>query len=205
MFEKPRQLDAAFRYVRGFSFALLAVSGITGIYAIRETVRVQQETSRRIYLLANDKVLEAVAANRRENLAVEARDHIKTFHEFFFTLEPDEKLIRTHVTRALYLADASAKKEYDNLKEKGYFTSLVSGTISQQLVIDSISLDLHHLPYAFRCQATERLIRASSVLTRSLLTTGFLRPVERSENNPHGFIIEQWQVLENKDIKTETR
>ena len=37
------------------------------------------------------------------------------------------------------------------------------------------------------------------------ITEGFLRNVARSDNNPHGFLIERWRVLENKDLKTLNR
>ncbi len=54
-------------------------------------------------------------------------------------------------------------------------------------------------PYAFKCFATEKLIRTTSTTTRNLVTQGYLRNVSRSDNNPHGFLIEQWETLENKD------
>jgi hypothetical protein len=40
---------------------------------------------------------------------------------------------------------------------------------------------------------------------RNLITEGFLRNVARSDNNPHGFLIEKWTTIENKDLKTEKR
>ncbi|HWJ27348.1 MAG TPA: hypothetical protein VNS32_12455, partial [Flavisolibacter sp.] len=57
----------------------------------------------------------------------------------------------------------------------------------------------------FRCFATQRIIRPSSITIRSLITEGFLRNVARSDNNPHGFLIERWTTIENKDLKTEKR
>jgi len=121
------------------------------------------------------------------------------FHEDFFTLDPDDKAIQATITKALYLADESAKRQYDDLKEAGYYSNIVSGNISQQIVIDSISLDMKVYPYAFKCFATEKLIRTTSTTTRNLVTQGYLRNVSRSDNNPHGFLIEQWETLENKD------
>jgi len=40
---------------------------------------------------------------------------------------------------------------------------------------------------------------------RSLITEGYLRNTLRSDNNPHGFLIEQWRTLENKDISIRNR
>jgi len=91
------------------------------------------------------------------------------------------------------------KRQYDDLKEAGYYSNIVSGNISQHIQIDSISLYMNIYPYAFKCFATEKLIRTTSTTTRNLVTQGYLRNVSRSDNNPHGFLIEQWETLENKD------
>jgi len=56
-------------------------------------------------------------------------------------------------------------------------------------------------PYHFRCYATQSIIRTTSTVTRSLITEGDLRNVSRSDNNPHGFLIERWNTIENKDLK----
>jgi conjugative transposon TraK protein len=159
----------------------------------------------RIYILANGKALEAFAADRKDNIPVEARDHIKMFHQYFFTLDPDEKVIETNTLKALYLADASAKRMYDNLKENGYYANIISGNISQEVTLDSIRVDINQYPYYFRCYATEKIIRATSVVTRDLITQGYLRNVARSDNNSHGFLIERFETIENKDLKIENR
>jgi hypothetical protein len=53
-------------------------------------------------------------------------------------------------------------------------------------------------PYAFKAFAVEKLTRADSTTRRPLVTQGFLRNVGRSDNNPHGFLIEHWQVISNQ-------
>jgi conjugative transposon TraK protein len=130
---------------------------------------------------------------------------VRTFHHHFITLDPDDKVIQANIAKALYLADASAKKQYDNLKENRYYSNVISGNISQEIDIDSIRIDINQYPFYFRCFARQRLIRTTSIVTRSLVTEGYLRNVSRSDNNPHGFLIEKWNTLENQDIKTENR
>jgi conjugative transposon TraK protein len=99
----------------------------------------------------------------------------------------------------------SAKRQYDDLKETGYYSGIIAGNISQEISIDSIHLDMTGYPYYFRCYATEKIIRPSSQVTRDLVTEGWLRNSSRSDNNPHGFLIERWTILDNRDIKTEAR
>ena len=205
MFTKAKNIDTAFRHIRMFSIAIVIACACISIYALQANYRISKESQQRVFILANGKALEAYGADRKDNIPVEARDHIKTFHHYFFTLDPDEKVIASNITKALYLADGSAKKQYDNLKENGYYINLISGNISQQIEIDSMDINVDAYPYYFRCVAKEKLVRTTSIVTRSLVTEGYLRNVERSDNNPHGFLIERWAILENKDIKTENR
>lgn len=159
----------------------------------------------KVYILANGKALEAYASDRKENIPVEARDHVKTFHQYFFTLDPDDKVIQFNITKALYLADASAKREYDNLKENSYYANIIAGNISQEIRIDSLTVSINEYPYYFRCYATQNIIRTTSTVSRNLITEGYLRNVSRSDNNPHGFLIERWTTIENRDLKIENR
>jgi conjugative transposon TraK protein len=205
MFTQAKNIDTAFRHIKKFSVALIICTFFISVYALYENHQVIAETQARIFILANGKALEAYGADRKDNIPVEARDHIMMFHHYFFTLDPDEKVITSNITRALYLADVSAKKQYDNLKENGYYANLISGNISQVILVDSIFININSYPFYFHCTAREKLIRTTSVVTRSLITEGFLRNVERSDNNSHGFLIERWEIIENKDLKTENR
>lgn len=205
MFQKAKNIDAAFRQVRSFSILIVTACILFCGFIAYKSYEVVSKVESRIYILANGRALEAYAGNRSDNIEVEARDHIKTFHQLFFTLDPDEKVIRTNITQALYLADASAKKAYESLKENNYYTGIISGNISQQISVDSVAVSTTSYPYYFRCFATQKITRPSTITTRSLLTEGYLRQVSRSDNNPHGFLIERWNTIENKDLKTENR
>ena len=205
MFKKALAIDSAFQMIRSFCLAVIILCALISCFVMYSSHRIVREAQARIYILANGKALEAYGADRRDNIPVEARDHIQMFHHYFFSLDPDEKVINTNMNRALYLADGSAKKQYDNLKESGFYRSIISGNISQQIEIDTITLNTRDYPYFFRLVAREKLIRTTSITTRSLVTEGYLRSVERSDNNAHGFLIENWTILENKDLKTELR
>jgi conjugative transposon TraK protein len=205
MFRKFKTINDAFQYVRAFTMlVIVACSGLSA-FIIWRSFMLAQTSKSTVYVLANGRVLEAFASDRKTNIVVEAKDHIRSFHEAFFSLDPDDKLIEANLTRALYLADISAKRQYDNLKESGYFSNVIAGNISQEISVDSISVESNSYPHYFKCFAVQKIIRATNIVTRSLVTQGYLRNVSRSENNPHGFLIERWQTLENKDIKQENR
>lgn len=205
MFQQAKNIDTAFKYTRAFSFmVIIACVGVSG-YALHSSTQIVRESQARIFILANGKALEAYAAERKDNIPVEARDHVKMFHHYFFSLDPDDKVIQANIARALYLADGSAKQQYDDLKENSYYSNIISGNISQEVTIDSIEININQYPFYFRCTAKEKIIRPTTIVTRSLITEGWLRNVARSDNNPHGFLIEKWRTLENRDIKTDQR
>ncbi len=205
MFTQMKNIDRAFQHVRVFTVAVVIVSGLINGYAIFKTGQVMRQASDRIYILSSGKALEAFAAERKENVPVEAKDHVKTFHEHFFTLDPDDRVIQANITKALYLADGSAKRMYDNLREGNYYANIISGNISQGISVDSVQVDMKMYPFYFRCYGTQKIIRTTTIVTRDLVTEGYLRNVSRSDNNPHGFLIERWSILENRDLKVETR
>ena len=199
MFTHYKNIDTAFKHIKTFSiFLILACILISGfsIYKSYEMVKTAQE---KIYILANGKAIEVFSAERKDNVGVELRDHIRTFHHHFFTLDPDEKVIQNNISKAMNLADESAKKAYDNLREKGFYNNIISANISQEITIDSVELDIDQYPFYFRCYATQQLIRSTSSVTRKLITHGYVRNVSRSDNNPHGFLIQRWETLENRD------
>jgi len=205
MFTKMKNIDTAFRHVRGFTMLIIAACVLLSGFALYKSFSLVAGMQEKVYILANGKALEAYASDRKDNIPVEARDHVKTFHKLFFTLDPDEKVIRFNVTKALYLADDSAKRVYDDLKENDYYSGIISGNVSQTIAVDSVQISINDYPYHFRCYATQNIIRTTSIAHRSLITEGNLRNVSRSDNNPHGFLIERWNTIENRDLSTENR
>lgn len=201
MFTQFKNIDTAFSHIKRFSiFLILACTALSG-FAIYKSFDLVNTAQSKVYILANGKAIEAFSTTRKDNLPVELRDHIRTFHHYFFTLDPDDKVIQKHLALALNLADESAKKANDNLKERGYYNSIISANISQEIEVDSVSLDLEQYPFYFKCHATQKLIRSSSTTIRKLITQGYVRNVSRSDNNPHGFLIQRWQTLENSDYQ----
>lgn len=205
MFEKMKNIETAFQYVRMVS--VLVIVGMLSIaaYISYKSFRMANSMQQRVYVLVNGKALEAYATDRKDNVPVEARDHVKMFHYYFFSLSPDDKLIQDNVVKALYLADGSAKQQYDNLKESNYYANVISGNISQTVVVDSIQLNMDQYPFYFRCFSKQELTRPTTIVSRSLITEGFLRNVNRSENNSHGFLIERWNIIENRDLSIKNR
>lgn len=201
-FKTLRNIENSFRQIRLYAivFALLCTS-ITG-YALWQSYRFAEQQRQKIYVLDNGKSLMlALAQDASINRPVEAREHVRRFHELFFTLAPDKNAIESNMKRAFNLADKSAFNYYKDLSEKGYFNRIISGNVQQRIEIDSVVCNFETYPYAVRTYAREFIIRSSNVTKRSLLTTCFLVNSVRSDNNPQGFNIEKFAVTQNRDIE----
>ncbi|HEY8929537.1 MAG TPA: conjugative transposon protein TraK [Mucilaginibacter sp.] len=199
MFTHLKNIETSFQHIKRFSYILIVACALICGFATFKSYQFASAASAHVYILAGGKALEAFAADRKDNIPVEARDHIRMFHHDFFTLDPDEKVIEANIGKALYLADESARNQYNGLKEKSYYNNLISGNISQQIEVDSIHLDMNQYPYYFKCWAIQKLVRSTSNVNKLLITQGYLRNVSRSDNNPHGFLIERWETLANRD------
>lgn len=199
-----KSIDTAFRQMRTFFFVLVIFVAMICALVIYYSHAQVSEHKGKIYVMINGSLVEAVA--RERNIPVELNDHVERFHDLFFRLSPDEKNIQQQISRALYLADGSAKKIYQNLKESGYYKNIISSNISQTVELDSISVSMEAAPYRFVFYGRQIITRPTSIAIRSLITEGVVRiGLNQSTNNVHGFLIERWNILSNTDQKIITR
>ena len=88
----------------------------------------------KIYVLDGGKSLMlALSQDLSQNRPAEAREHVRRFHELFFTLSPEKSAIEHNVKRALLLADKSAYNYYQDFAEKGFYNRLIAGNINQSI------------------------------------------------------------------------
>ena len=123
----------------------------------------------------------------------------RRFHELFFTLAPDRAAIESNINRALFLCDKSAYHYSQDLQEKGYYNRVVAGNINQQVQVDSVVCDFDTYPYRVTTYARQMIIRESNVTTCRLVN------VSRSDNNPQGFTMERFEIVENRDLRVIAR
>ncbi|PZR20764.1 MAG: conjugative transposon protein TraK [Flavobacterium psychrophilum] len=201
-FRTLRNIENSFRQIRLYAIVFAAVClSLTG-YAVWESYRFAREQREKVYVLDQGKsLMVALSQDAAVNRPVEAREHVRRFHELFFTLAPDKAAIESNMKRAFSLADKSAFDYYKDLSEKGYYGRIISGNVQQRTEVDSVQCNFEAYPYSARTYARQYIIRASNVTRRSLVTSCLLVNSVRSDDNPQGFNIEQFKVVENKDIE----
>jgi len=77
-----------------FTVIVITSCVILCCFVMKKSYELTTKAGSRIYVLTNGKVLEAFAADRKDNIPVEAKDHIKSFHQYFFSLDPDDCMYR---------------------------------------------------------------------------------------------------------------
>lgn len=202
-FKSLKNIEISFRQIRIYAllFAVLCLC-ICG-YALYGSFRFAERQREKIYVLDNGKSLMlALSQDAETNRPVEIREHVKRFHELFFTVAPDKNAIESNMQRAFMLADKSAYNYYKDLMEKGYFTRIISGNINQRIEIDSMQCNFETYPYTIKTFAKQYIIRQSNITERSLITGCEVINSVRSDNNPQGFMLERFVVMQNHDLQT---
>ncbi|WP_303754915.1 conjugative transposon protein TraK [uncultured Duncaniella sp.] len=205
-FKSLKNIETSFRQIRLFGIVVVSLCAVVAISAVCMSLRFAEKQREKIYVLDNGKSLMlALSQDMSQNRPAEAREHVRRFHELFFTLSPDKSAIQHNIDRALILADKSAYNYYSDFVEKGYYNRIIAGNITQVVKVDSVVCDFNNYPYIAKTYAKEMIIRQSNVTERSLVTTCRLTNASRSDDNPNGFIIEGLTILENRDIQTVKR
>ena len=162
-----------------------------------------------IYVLVDGNALQlAMRRNTQDNRPVEIRSHVSTLMDYIFTFNPDSKDIESNIAKAYELSDNSVKEFVDNLKEQKYYNRIIASNISQRLKLDtnSIQLDVSNYPYKVFVQGELELIRPSNITIREIKASMDIRNLpNRSDNNPHGLLVENFTVLSTKDIRSLNR
>ena len=202
MFQSLKTMQSAFALTRIYLVLITILALGIGGYAVYASYQFAEAQRQKIYVLdQGQSLLMALSHHVSENRVAEAKSHIKHFHEYFFTLSPERSAIENNVSEALFLADNSASEVYLRLKEEGFYERIIASGIVCEVQIDSIAIDDTSYPYRVRTFGTTSLVRRSSITYRNLETVCSLLNCTRTDNNPHGFLIENWQVVDNSDIK----
>lgn len=205
-FKSLKNIETSFRQIRLFTLVALGLCAAVTGYAVWSSFRFAERQREKIYVLDEGKSLMlALSQEMSRNRPVEAREHVRRFHELFFTLAPDRAAIESNINRAMFLCDKSAYNYSQDLQEKGYYNRIVAGNINQRILVDSIVCDFDAYPYRVTTYARQMIIRQSNVTERSLVTRCNLINSVRSDNNPQGFTMERFEIVENRDLRVIAR
>ena len=172
------------------------VISVSSLFMARGMVN---DAQKKVYVLDGNVPILVQRTTMDETLDVEARSHVELFHHLFFTLAPDDKYIAYTMEKAMYLVDESGLAQYNTLKERGLFQNIIGTSSVFSIFCDSINLSKEDMTFTY--YGRQRIERRTNILYREIVTTGGLKRVPRTENNPHGLMIVNWRTILNKDIE----
>lgn len=158
-----------------------------------------------VYVIQNGTAIMATAAAGNVEKDLEIKDHVIRFHELMFNLSPSAESIKRNIDRALVMSDRSAYDYWMDMSERGFYQRLVSANISQEIVIDSVQVNVVHYPYDAKAYGKLYLLRESNITSYQFESSCRMVDVERSQTNPHGLMIEKFMVHRNEIIGTKKR
>ena len=157
-FKSLKNIETSFRQIRLFGIVFLALCTVITVWSVWSSYRFAERQREKIYVLDNGKSLMlALSQDLSQNRPAEAREHVRRFHELFFTLSPEKGAIEHNVKRALLLADKSVYHYYSDFAEKGYYNRIIAGNINQVLKVDSVVCDFDSYPYRAVTYATQKI------------------------------------------------
>ena len=122
-FKSLKNIETSFRQIRLFGIVFIALCALVAVFSVGSAYRFAERQREKIYVLDGGKSLMlALSQDLAQNRPAEAREHVRRFHELFFTLSPEKSAIEHNLKRALLLSDKSAYNYYVDFAEKGYLS-----------------------------------------------------------------------------------
>lgn len=202
-FEKT--IESSFKHTRVLTIASVLMGAFVAVASVVMSLNFVEGQKRQVYVLDKGQSLLALQSDGQATRDLEVMDHVTRFHELFFNMAPNASTIEQNINRALNLSDRSAYDYWSDLSEKGFYQRLVQANITQQMVVDSVRVDISSYPYQARCYAHQYMIRESNITAYDFESTCQLIDVERSPVNPHGLMIERFVVTKNESQGTKRR
>ena len=198
-------IETSFRKLKFITVASIASGVVIALGAVYISGQQMLSNNDNIYVIDRGSAVMAARSGQDAYRDLEVKDHIERFHELMFNLSPNSESIKRNLDRALVMSDKSAYDYWSDLSERGFYSRIVSANISQEIVIDSVKVDMSSYPYQAKTYAKVFMLRESNITAYDFESSCRLVDVERSPGNPHGLMIEKFRVSKNENMGTRQR
>ena len=137
----------------------------------------------------NGEVIPLQWVQQKENLEVEALEHLRLFHTYFYDI--DATNFESNIEKALWLGNSTVDNVYRQKKADGVYNRLMQYSLVQKVISIDSEIDLKAEPYPFRTTTVFQINRGSIIDTYELVTTGKILHLEKRNfpKNTHGLLI----------------
>ena len=198
-----KSIEEKIRINKVVSITALTVSLFMVLAGFGFAYQLIKESRKSLYVLDNGVPVLVKQTDELLNRPVEYRSQVELFHRLFFTLAPDDQYIKDNIEKSLYLIDDTGKKEYTNLREKGFYNQLISSNSMVTVTTDSIQINSNDRKFMFF--GKQMINRKTALIVRKLFTEGRFEDIVRSPNNPHGVLLKVWRIIDNSEISNQPK
>lgn len=198
-----KSIEEKIRINKAVSITALTVSLFMVLAGFGFAYQLIKESRKSLYVLDNSVPVLVKQTDELLNRPVEYRSQVELFHRLFFTLAPDDQYIKENIEKSLYLIDDTGKKEYTNLREKGFYNQLISSNSMVTVSTDSIQINSNNRKFMFF--GKQMINRKTALIVRKLITEGRFEDIVRSPNNPHGVLLKDWRIIDNSEISNQPK
>jgi len=197
-FESLKNIPQNFKILKLALFITLAVSLVTTVGALFWSYSVIKEYRSTAYVLTEDGRAVLARGYGKTDMSrlrkPEIINHIKVFHKLFFEIDQFNHEERTD--QALYLIGNSGKDMYKTFTAKRYYSNLSSNNLSNKLIVDSIVVEERSTPYlgAFYGKIIVKRTDQELENVQNIFATFEIHNVNRTLENPHGLLIENYNI-----------
>jgi hypothetical protein len=163
-----------------------------------------QESKQTVYIL--DATGKAYLANEKgldvNTRIFEYESHVKYFYKLWY--EFDQFSYQRNIDEALYLVGDCGRELYNEYKEQDLLNILKSKNINTSVQIKNVKIDITKTPVTGYIKGIQTITRLGGLQKRNMDCTFDIQDIDRSRENPHGCIIENWKVVDNNPVSDTT-
>lgn len=193
-----KDIPTSFALAKRAIILSLTVSLIIGVGSLSWALYISKNFAETAYIITDTgQTALAKGISSAELLSYrspEVKNHIEKFHRLFWNI--DQFNMQKDIERSLYLIGSTGKELYLSLKAKGHYTKIKTQNLVQTLYIDSMKINMDMAPYKAAVYGKLNIKRTDQLNEKTDMFVAFfdLMDVARTDENPHGLLIENYDV-----------
>lgn len=199
-------ISASFTKLKFVTIACLATTFAVSAFAVMFSIFYMKNITDKVYVV--DKGQVSLAS--RQDASVTRKDEIiglaGNFHSLFFNVSPVDEVVKANLNQALaYSYDQSVYNYYNDLQERGFYQRITQANAFQEVVVDSVLVNMNTYPYAVQVHSSLFMFRQSVLYRNALVTRMSVMEVPRDRENLYGLKLGQFTVVRNEEVARKKR
>ena len=194
-------IDTAFKQTRTISIIALVCSFLFCVVVMFIAMQMVTKGKGKIYITNGyGNTLTAYQISANKNRDAEVKSQVRNFHSLLYDITPNPDEIKKKVDEIMLMGDASVKAFMDK-RGDSYYKKLIASDVEIKYELDSIRTNIDVYPYKAVQYGKEVVQTQVGFLVKNLITSLDLREVARTDANPHGLLIGNFEIHKNNRIQ----